>query len=126
VESQEPGIISQENAFQVVDKLIAFHDIGLTAEEVKNAEDFNNCEIDARLPQTNVQTGTMNVIVIQKRAFERTVFKNTHLGHVKAQGILFFLSPSVWLCVPENTVLFLNLISAPNLFGASTCTVLLH
>jgi hypothetical protein len=60
-ESQEPGILSQENALQVVDKLIAFHDMGLTGEEVRNGEDFNNHETAARLPQTNVQTGTMQL-----------------------------------------------------------------
>ncbi|KAF3324632.1 PAX-interacting protein 1 [Carex littledalei] len=60
MESQEPGILSQENALEVVDKLIASHEMSPTAEG-RNVEDFNNRETAARLPRTSAQNGTIQL-----------------------------------------------------------------
>lgn len=61
MESQDPGILSQENALEVVDKLIASHEMSPTPVEGRNVEGFINHETAARLPRTSAQTGTIQL-----------------------------------------------------------------
>ncbi|KAJ4749951.1 BRCT domain-containing DNA repair protein [Rhynchospora pubera] len=60
-ESQEPGILSQENALEVIDKLIASHDVSPTCKEPRNVRSYESCGTAAILPQTSAQAGTIQL-----------------------------------------------------------------
>ncbi|KAJ1687764.1 hypothetical protein LUZ63_019154 [Rhynchospora breviuscula] len=60
-ESQEPGILSQENALEVIDKLIASHDVSPTCKAPRNIRNYESCGTAAILPQTSAQAGTIQL-----------------------------------------------------------------
>ncbi|KAJ3702011.1 hypothetical protein LUZ61_005716 [Rhynchospora tenuis] len=60
-DSQDPGILSQENALEVIDKLIASHDVSPTCNEPRKVGNYGSCETAAILPQTSAQAGTIQL-----------------------------------------------------------------